>query len=61
MCLIRICRLGITFFQANVDADVITDSFKVLAIYTVVCVIQFAMNVMNDKEVIYAQQARITH
>jgi hypothetical protein len=60
-CVSNICRLGITFLQANVDADVITDSFQVITAYTVASVIQFAMHVMNDMEVINAQQARIMH
>jgi len=52
---------ALPFFQTNVDADVITDSFKVVTAYTVVFVIQFAMHAMNDMEVINTQQARTMH
>ena len=60
-CVSNICRLGITFFQANVHSDVITGSIKVVTAYRIAYVIQFAKHVMNDMEVIKAQQARIMH
>jgi hypothetical protein len=43
----------------NVDADVITDSFKVVTAYTVAFLIQFAMHGMIDTVMINAQQARL--
>jgi hypothetical protein len=43
----------------NVDADVITDSFKVVTVNTAAFVGQFIMHGMNEKVMINAQQARL--